>query len=336
METKSGSINNIETGEIRKRIISITIRIVVSAIVLYFVFSLVKWQDVLSAYRSANASFILSGGLLLIVNLGIRTIKWRIMLHSVKKSPALKEAFGSVMLGISLGSFTPGEVGEFAGRALHISNAKKSHLVGLALLDKVQISVVTGAAGAISLVFLLLSDWPLIIPISLIIAVLSYIFFMRMDLLAILGHRLNASFFRKSWITRVLDGFTLLKSRQLFSTLLCTLLFHAVLILQMYFFILAFDKITIFHAFIGTSAMLFVKSCLPISLGDIGIREAGSVFFFSMFAVSQAAAVNASLLLFVINVLLPSIFGIIFLKNQHVAAWSIFKSLLSKSKNKPE
>jgi uncharacterized membrane protein YbhN (UPF0104 family) len=124
METNSDSINNIETGEIRKRIISVTIRIVVSAIVLYFVFSLVKWQDVLSAYHSANASFILFGGLLLIANLGIRTIKWHIMLLSVKKAPTLKEAFGSVMLGISLGSFTPGEVGEFAGRALHISNAK--------------------------------------------------------------------------------------------------------------------------------------------------------------------------------------------------------------------
>jgi uncharacterized protein (TIRG00374 family) len=334
METKSNSINNIETGQIRKRLISIAIRIVVSAIVLYFVFSLVTWQNVISAYRSADDRYILFGGLLVIANLGVRTLKWRIMLHSVKNKPTFGESFGSVMLGISLGSFTPGEIGEFAGRALHIADAKKSHLVGLALLDKAQISVVTGAAGVISLVFLLLSDSLFIIPISFIIAIFSYIFFMRMDLLALLGHRLNASFFRKSWITRVLDGFTLLKSQQLFLTLLCTLIFHAVLVLQMFLFIHAFDKITLFHAFIGTSAMMFVKSCLPISLGDIGIREAGSVFFFSPFGISQAAAVNASLLLFVINVLLPSIFGIIFLKNQHIAAWGIFQSLLSKSKDK--
>jgi uncharacterized membrane protein YbhN (UPF0104 family) len=257
------------------------------------------------------------------------------MLHSVKNKSSFWEAFGSVMLGISFGSFTPGEIGDFAGRALHISDARKSHLVGLALLDKAQIFVVTSAAGVISLVFLLWSGSFFIIPISLFIVVLSLVFFMRMDLLAVFGHRLNAAFFQKSWVTRVLDGFTLLKSQQLITTLLCTLLFHGVLVVQMFYFIHAFCEITLFHAFIGTSAMMFVKSCLPISLGDLGIREAGSVFFFSKFGISQAAALNASLLLFVVNVLLPSICGTIFLKHQHVTAWTIFRSLLSKSKTHP-
>jgi uncharacterized protein (TIRG00374 family) len=335
METKLNNVEKIETGQILKRLISVATRVVISAIILYFVVSLVTWQNVISAYQSANGRYILFGGLLLIVNLGIRTLKWRIMLHSVKNKSSLWEAFGSVMLGISFGSFTPGEIGDFAGRALHISDARKSHLVGLALLDKAQIFVVTSAAGAISLVFLLWHDSFFIIPISFIIVFLSLVFFMRMDLLAVFGHRLNASFFQKSWVTRVLDGFTLLKSQQLFTTLLCTLLFHAVLILQMFYFIHAFGEITLFHAFIGTSAMMFVKSCLPISLGDLGIREAGSVFFFSTFGVSQAAALNASLLLFVVNVLFPSICGTIFLKHQHVTAWTIFRSLLSKSKAHP-
>jgi uncharacterized membrane protein YbhN (UPF0104 family) len=332
METKLNNAKIIKTGQIRKRLISVVTRIVISAIVLYFVFSLVTWQNVFSAYQSADGRYILFGGLLLIANLGIRTLKWRIMLHTVKNKPSFWEAFGSVMLGISFGSFTPGEVGDFAGRALHIADARKSHLVGLALLDKAQIFVVTSAAGGISLVFLLLSDSVFIIPICFFILFLSLVFFMRMDLLAVFGHRLNASFFRKSWVTRVLDGFTLLKPQQLFTTLLCTLLFHGVLVVQMFYFIHAFGEITLFHAFIGTSAMMFVKSCLPISLGDLGIREAGSVFFFSSFGISQAAALNASLLLFVTNVLFPSVCGTIFLKHQYVTAWTVFQSLLSKSK----
>ena len=335
METNLNSAEKVDTGEMRKRLISVVIRIVVSAIILYFVISLVTWQNVLSAYQSADGRYILFGGLLLIANLGIRTLKWRIMLHSVKNKPTFWEAFGSVMLGISLGSFTPGEIGEFAGRALHISDARKSHLVGLALLDKAQISVVTSAAGAISLVILFSSDSFFIIPLSFFIVFLSLTFFMRMDLLAVFGHRLNASFFQKSWVTRVLDGFTLLKSQQLFTTLFCTLLFHGVLVVQMFYFIHAFSEITLFHAFIGTSAMMFVKSCLPISLGDLGIREAGSIFFFSKFGISQAAALNASLLLFVVNVLFPSICGTIFLKHQHITAWNTLKSLVSKSKTHP-
>jgi uncharacterized protein (TIRG00374 family) len=335
METKLNSAEKIETRQIRKRLISVVTRIVISAIILYFVFSLVTWQNVLSAYQSADGRYIFFGGILLIANLGIKTLKWRIMLRSVKNKSSFWEAFGSVMLGISFGSFTPGEIGDFAGRALHISDARKSHLVGLALLDKAQIFVVTSAAGAISLLFLFLRDSLFFIPMSFFIIVFSLVFFMRMDLLAVLGHRLNDSFFQKSWVTRVLDGFTLLKSQPLFMTLLCTLCFHGILIVQMFYFIHAFGEITLFHAFIGTSAMMFVKSCLPISLGDLGIREVGSIFFFSTFGISQAAALNASLLLFVVNVLFPSICGTIFLKHQHVTAWTIFRSLLSKSKTHP-
>jgi uncharacterized protein (TIRG00374 family) len=332
MEIKSRKILKLGSENIWKRVITILFRIIVSTIVLYFIISLVKWQNVLAAYSSANEQYIILGVLLIFANLGIRTLKWRTMLHAVKKSPAVWESFGSVMLGISLGSFTPGEIGEFAGRALHISDAKKSHLIGLALLDKAQIFVVTSACGAISLSMfaLKISLLPLLVDISLL--VISFLFFVRMDFLAAVGHRLNSSFFQKSWLTRILDGFTLLHRKQVYVTLLYTLIFHGVLVLQMYFFIQAFSDITLFHAFIGTSAMMFVKSCLPVSLGDLGIREAGSIFFFSSFGISQAAALNASLLLFVANVLFPSVFGIIFLKHQHLTVWSLWKSFRSKTR----
>jgi len=174
-----------------------------------------------------------------------------------------------------------------------------------------------------------------IISLSFFIVIFFLFFFMRMDILSAFGHRLNTSFFQKSWITSVLDGFTLLRPRQLIATLFCTLCFQAILIVQMFCFIHAFFEITLFHAFIGTNAMMFVKSCLPISLGDLGIREAGSIFFFSKFGVSQASALNASLLLFVVNILVPSIFGTIFLKYQHLTAWTMVKSLVSKTKTHP-
>ena len=95
---------------------------------------------------------------------------------------------------------------------------------------------------------------------------------------------------------------------------LYTLVFHCVLILQMFCLINGFSKISLVHAFIGTSAMMFVKSLLPISIGDLGIREAGSIYFFSTYGISQAAALNASLLLFLINIFIPSILGTYFIK----------------------
>lgn len=332
METGLDNTRTLEYRNTGKRFLSGLLRICIAAIILYFIISMVTWQNVLTAYQSADVRFILMGSILVVANLGIRTYKWYTMLHSVKNRPSYLEAFGSFMLGVSLGSFTPGEIGEYAGRTLHIANAKRSHIVGLVLLDKAQIFVVTSAAGMISLNILYMDSLFLKIFISLGILIVSLTLLLRMDIVAKCAHHLNASFFKRSWVTNVFDGFTLMQSNQLLSTLICTILFHFILMVQMYFFIQAFSNIHLFAAFIGASAMFFLKSCIPISLGDLGIREAGSIFFFSIYGIPQAAALNASLLLFVVNVLLPSIGGTILIKNHHVTSLTLLKSYIARRK----
>ena len=323
METELTKPGTAEPGESRKKIFSIVGRVIVSAVVLSLVFSLVQWENALIAFKSADSRFILLAALLLSVNIGIRTLKWRSMLQTVKDHPTLREAFGSVMLGISLGSFTPGELGEFAGRALHVTDAKRSHLVGLTLLDKAQMFIVTSCAGVVSLLFLTFDNSFLLVITAMVIILLSSIVIVRLDVIAILGHRLNYSLFNKPWLTRVLEGLSFLNFRQLISTVLYTGMYHGILILQMYFLINGFSKIDMIHAFIGTSAMMFVKSLLPISIGDLGIREAGSIYFFSIYDISQAAALNASLILFFINIFIPSILGTYFIRHQHLSALNL-------------
>jgi uncharacterized membrane protein YbhN (UPF0104 family) len=318
METELKKTDLTEPGNVWKKFISIAARIAVGTFVLYFVISLVHWQNVIIAYQSADSRFILLAALLLFFNIGVRTFKWRSMLRSVKDAPTLTEAFGSVMLGISLGSFTPGEIGDFAGRAMHITDAKRSHLVGLVLLDKAQIFIVTSCAGMVSLVCLTFNNILVVTLIGIFIVSLSGVIIMR---LGMIGLRLNATRFQKQWLKSILEGFNLLKSQQVFKTVLYTLIFHGILILQMFCLINAFSKINFAHAFIGTSALMFVKSLLPISIGDLGIREAGSIYFFSIYNISQAAALNASLILFFINIFIPSIAGIYFLRHQQISTF---------------
>jgi uncharacterized protein (TIRG00374 family) len=319
-----------------RKIIPVLIRIIISALILYFLISLIQWENVLSAYKTANLIYILLASIFLIANLGIRIFKWRIMIKSVKKGPTFKEAFMSVMLGISLGSFTPGEVGEFAGRILHISDVKRSHLIGLTLLDKAQIFIITTSFGLISLSVLMIENpyWTFIFSI---LTVFIFLFFaLKMNIIAAMGHRINASFFDKPWLTRVIDGFSMLNRGQLLTTLLCTTIFHLVIIIQIYFLLNAFENISFINSFIGMSAMMFVKSLLPISLGDLGIREAGAIYFFSHFSISNAAALNGSLLLFFINIFIPSVIGIFFLRHQSLSINSLFLFLKNISVKKKQ
>jgi uncharacterized protein (TIRG00374 family) len=331
METDLKTTSAGEQGIPWRRIFSVALRIVVGAIILYVVISLVQWENIVQALRTADLHFIILAALLLFCNIGVRTLKWRSMLRAVKDDPTLTEAFGSVMLGISLGSFTPGEIGEFAGRALHIADAKRSHLVGLALLDKAQIFLLTSCAGLVSLLWFTFDTVFIRFGLSLILVILFYFCILRLGIIAKAGHRFNSSFFQKPWLKNVFDGFNLLSRKQVMTTTSLTLGYHTVLILQMFCLLNAFSDISLLHVFFGMSALLFVKSLVPISIGDLGIREAGSIYFFSFYGISQAAALNASMILFFINILIPSIIGTYFIRYQRISNLQFWKSPVQES-----
>lgn len=60
--------------------------------------------------------------------------------------------------------------------------------------------------------------------------------------------------------------------------------------------------------------MIFVKTLVPsIALGELGIREAASIYFLSFFQIQGSVAFNAAFLLFVVNILFPAVIGLVLL-----------------------
>jgi hypothetical protein len=73
----------------------------------------------------------------------------------------------------------------------------------------------------------------------------------------------------------------------------------------------------------GISWIFLVKSTLPSFnfLSDFGIREFSGLVFFSLFAVSELEIVAASLFIWIINVMIPSIFGLTFVMKIRANQW---------------
>ena len=64
--------------------------------------------------------------------------------------------------------------------------------------------------------------------------------------------------------------------------------------------------------------IMFAKTVIPpISLGELGIREGASVFFLTKFGELSSVAFNASIFLFIINILLPALVGLILLAKKN-------------------
>jgi uncharacterized membrane protein YbhN (UPF0104 family) len=95
--------------------------------------------------------------------------------------------------------------------------------------------------------------------------------------------------------------------------LLLSCLLYSVYIVQFCLLAFAFQPIPWTTALTATTSTIFVKTILPISIGDLGIREGASVYFFMKFNVEKTTAFNSSLLLFGINVLVPTLIGLLFI-----------------------
>jgi hypothetical protein len=95
--------------------------------------------------------------------------------------------------------------------------------------------------------------------------------------------------------------------------LLLSCLLYCVYIVQFCLLAFAFEAIPWTTALTATMSTIFVKTILPLSIGDLGIREGASVYFFMKFNVQKATAFNSSLLLFAVNVLIPTLIGMVFI-----------------------
>ena len=290
----------------------LVLRIGIGISVIVFLLATISLDDIATAFSHAEIAPLLFGCLLVVPHLGLQIYKWLFLMKTISAQTRWFEAFSSLLLSIAVGSFTPGRIGEIPGRSLLVSSLSSPQSLSLSLLDKLQFFILLLMLGVPSIMLLMLP--PSISRLLIMAAAVSgsLVVFFRTGLLAKLPHVLPKRW-HGSWATEYEHTIASLTPSQLLHAFLLTLASYGVLSLQFFFFLRAFTGVTLLDSFLGFSAMMLAKSVFPISIADIGIREAGSVYFFALLGISSAAAFNASMVLFLINILLPSVVGLLFL-----------------------
>ena len=297
----------------RKSIIKLLLQGLFAAVLLVVLFQFVSLVDVTQALLAAKPEYIAGAALLMFVNIGLQIAKWRYFVRLVDPSATNLETAASLLFGITLGAITPGQIGEFGGRALHHTSISAGTLIGLTLVDKVQMMCIMGISGVASLV-VLFQCGPIIGTISIVVSMFLFLFiFFKLNALKRVTQRFKFSFFERPSIQDLLSAVSIFRLRDLLASFGLSAGFYMIIYLQMLLLLNAFSPVRMADAYLGFAAMMFLKSLVPISLGDLGIREAGSVYFYALRGIANATALNASLLLFAINILLPSLIGLIFI-----------------------
>lgn len=287
----------------------------------------------LEVLANVHPAMLAAALLLLPFNLTLQYSKWRVLVHSRCPSVTPRELRASLLLGFTFGIITPARLGEFGGRAVAISGADRLALVGLTAVDKIATMFVTLLVGVIALVIftarhpigtVLTLNASLLLVLLLIVAIAAIAVYVKRrkysdnNLPEALG---SGGFVRRriGEMRHVLRGVDAGQRRQL---VLLSLLFYLTFLLQFYLLLRAFGPVDAISALAGIGTIMLLKTVAPpVTLGELGIREGASVYVLGHAGILATTAFNASLLLFAINILLPSLAGLaVLLRRPRTAA----------------
>jgi len=114
------------------------------------------------------------------------------------------------------------------------------------------------------------------------------------------------------WLFEKIKVFRKLDQKYATKMFVVSFLFYLCFLVQYALLVAAFSNHNQFWDYLWAgNLMMFAKTIIPpVSLGELGIREGASVFFITKLGESASTGFNASIFLFLINVLIPSVIGL--------------------------
>jgi uncharacterized membrane protein YbhN (UPF0104 family) len=293
-------------GSIFKAWAIFAVKLTVAFLALFFLVKSIRAAALAQVLQSAHWIYLILALLLVFPNILIQMLKWYYLLKLANPATPFATAMNSLLAGYPLGILTPARLGEL-GRALFVKELPRFNTLKLVIIDKSANLFVTILLGMAGLLYLnqnnLLRNHKAIL--YFVFLILTAILFMPILFPSIIKMRFRSfaavvSFGRKQYALLIT-----------FSTL-----FYIIFLTQFILLILTFKSVDLLISSGAAASVFLVKTLLPIAIGDLGIREGASVFFFDKIGLTAAQAFNASILLFLINVGIPTLFGLwILLKN---------------------
>ncbi|MFH1007664.1 MAG: lysylphosphatidylglycerol synthase transmembrane domain-containing protein [Candidatus Latescibacterota bacterium] len=288
-----------------RRWLSYGLKVGLTLVVLIVLFSKVDTQEMVRAFGTVHWPFLVGALVLVGPNLGLQWYRWRYLVRLVKPHVATGEIVRSSLAGLSLGLVTPGRIGE-AGKIFYVQDVRRRALAGMLVGERAYTAVTNIGLGGIAFAVFIGAYWWIVFSL-LALALLSLAWTPEAGVRLL--KRLLSKLPLGGKLTPVLDGLSHLNGEKGRKLLFLSVLLFGIHWTQFYLLISAFGHIGMREALWAIPAIVFVRSIFPFTLGDLGIREAAAVFVLGRFGIASAVAVDAALLLFGMNVLLPGLLG---------------------------
>lgn len=312
----------------QKQILILVTKILIAAGLLYYTVSSIDYVQIIPAIEDANLWIIGAAFALSFVNIFLQYLKWKLTCSNVLDEHIRSKILTSLFYGFSAGIITPLRIGEYFGRAIAFRDKSVLEVSLATFIDKFFPLMIVASFGSISSVFFIYSYYNVSIYIAIALFVVLFSFFYFFALL-ILNPKFwdNLLFSRIKKIRRfdsLIECFQTLKTldqKFVMKISFISLLFYSCFLIQYALLVSAFSHhFNLLSFFWVGNLLMFVKTIIPpISLGELGIREGASIYFLTTIGETSSVAFNASIFLFLINLLIPSLVGLVLLMKRNNA-----------------
>lgn len=307
-----------------KKILSVGIKIAVVGLAFWFIFqklsnnqnvdnfvSLLNTLSLTDVYVVLTCVF-----LLMFLNWFIEALKWKFLVGRVEKISTWK-AVESVFCGLTWAVFTPNRIGEFGGRVFFLSPRKR--IMGLVAMSVGAFGqlVVTNVLGSLALLWFIIrfADLNPFVDFGLgflILIYCSFFFLFYFNIQWVYGLLKKINFLKR--FNRFFIVFSRYKYADIFQILIYSLSRYLIFTTQ-YFIIIHFlipeikaiDMVMILFVF------YFIQSSLPsLDMLDLGVRASVATYFFAFVTNQEIAIMAAIASIWMINLIIPAIFGSVF------------------------
>ncbi len=309
------------------KVISLLLKVVIVVLSLWYIYYKVFLRQDFATIRlsfsqsisNGNSYLLLAAFLLLFLNWGVEAQKWKSLIQ-LATPISYATSCKAILAGITVSVFTPNRTGEFGGRILFIESPKRVAAVLITFWSGAAQLLVTFIFGAfaMSTYFHLWAqperpDW-----------LVSFLYLAAL----LLSVSLTVLFFNPTLISRIFSSIPFLQSYKghveilnkfspalLLKALLLSLARYVIFSLQ-FFLVLQFFQVTIPFAegCIMIALTFFTVTAIPtITFTEISIRGSAALVFIGLLSNNHTGIIAASLLLWIINVAIPSMAGSYFI-----------------------
>lgn len=261
-------------------------------------------------FSTKNIIFLLS---LTFFNWFFEILKWKNLASTIKNISffeALKQSLG----GLTASLITPNRIGEYGAKAFYYNKPYRKRIVLLNFIGNVNQMAVTTLFGIIGFtVFYYTYDlefnYRKISKLLIIMVVVGgfIAFGLKQSLFTIKGFSIE----RISAFTKALP------KKMHILTFLFSLIRYAIFSFQYYYILQIFGvDIDYKTAIIAISSMYLLSSIVPsLAIFDVVIKSSAAIYLFSFIGIDELTILSTSLLMWLLNFMLPSIFGSYFVLN---------------------